>query len=32
MTFAGLPDPQKRADVIMYLRSLSDNPLPLPGK
>ncbi len=31
MTFAGLPDPQKRADVIAYLRSLSSNPVPLPG-
>jgi cytochrome c len=30
MTFAGLPDEQKRADVIAYLRTLSDNPPPLP--
>jgi cytochrome c len=30
MTFAGLPDEQKRADVIAYLNSLSDNPQPLP--
>jgi cytochrome c len=30
MTFAGEPDPQKRADIIAYLRTLSDNPLPLP--
>ena len=30
MTFAGLPKPQDRADIIAYLRSLSDNPPPLP--
>jgi cytochrome c len=30
MTFAGEPDPKKRADIIAYLRTLSDNPLPLP--
>jgi len=30
MTFAGEPDPHKRADIIAYLRTLSDNPLPLP--
>ncbi len=30
MTFAGVPDPQKRADVIAYLNSLSDHPEPLP--
>ena len=30
MTFSGEPDPQKRADIIAYLRTLSDNPLPLP--
>lgn len=30
MTFAGLNKPKDRADVIMYLHSLSDNPLPLP--
>lgn len=30
MTFTGEPDPQKRADIIAYLRTLSDNPLPLP--
>jgi cytochrome c len=30
MTFAGLPKPQDRADVIAYLRSLNDNPPPLP--
>ncbi len=31
MTFAGEPDPQKRADIIAYLRTLSDNPVPLPA-
>ena len=30
MTFAGLPKPQDRADLIAYLRSLSDSPAPLP--
>ena len=30
MTFAGLPKPQDRADVIAYLRTLSDSPQPLP--
>ena len=30
MTFAGLPRASERADVISYLRSLSDNPAPLP--
>jgi cytochrome c len=30
MSFAGLKDPQQRADVIAYLRTLSDNPVPLP--
>ena len=30
MTYAGLPDPKKRADVIDYLRTLSANPEPLP--
>jgi cytochrome c len=30
MTFAGIKDPQKRADVIAYLHTLSDNPEPLP--
>jgi cytochrome c len=30
MTFSGEPDPQKRADIIAYLRTLSDNPIPLP--
>ncbi len=31
MTFAGLKKPQDRADVILYLRSLSANPEPLPA-
>jgi cytochrome c len=30
MGFAGLPSPQDRADVISYLRTLSDTPVPLP--
>jgi len=30
MSFAGLPDAADRADVIAYLRGLSDNPQPLP--
>jgi cytochrome c len=30
MTFAGLSRPDQRADVIDYLRTLADNPLPLP--
>jgi cytochrome c len=30
MTFAGLPDQQERANVIDYLHTLNDNPLPLP--
>jgi len=31
MTFAGLPKLEDRADVIAYLRTLSDSPLPLPS-
>ncbi len=31
MSFAGLKKPGARADVIAYLRSLSDSPVPLPG-
>ena len=30
MTFAGIQNPQQRADVIAYLDTLSDNPVPLP--
>ena len=30
MTFAGLPKESDRADVIAYLRTLSDNPEPMP--
>lgn len=30
MSFAGLAKPDERADLILYLRSLSDNPAPLP--
>ncbi len=30
MTFAGIEQDRRRADVIDYLRTLSDNPLPLP--
>ena len=30
MTFAGLPDAKQRADVISFLRTLSDHPEPLP--
>jgi cytochrome c len=30
MAFAGVKKPEDRADVILYLRSLSDNPEPLP--
>ena len=31
MTYAGLADGKKRADIIMYLRSLSATPVPLPA-
>jgi cytochrome c len=31
MTFAGVPDPKTRADVIDYLRTLSANPVALPA-
>ena len=31
MAFVGLPKPEDRADVIAYIRTLSDNPLPLPA-
>jgi cytochrome c len=30
MTFSGEPEATKRADIIAYLRTLSDNPVPLP--
>ena len=30
MAFAGIGQPQERADVLAYLRTLSDNPQPLP--
>jgi cytochrome c len=30
MAFAGLPKETERADVLAYLRTLSDNPVPLP--
>lgn len=30
MTFAGISRPQQRADIIDYLRTLADNPVPLP--
>jgi cytochrome c len=32
MTFAGLKKADQRADVIAYLRTLSDNPQPLPAQ
>jgi cytochrome c len=31
MAFAGLKKPDERANVIAYLRTLSDNPVPLPA-
>jgi cytochrome c len=30
MAFAGIQQAQERADIIAYLRSLSDSPAPLP--
>ncbi len=30
MTFAGVPSEKQRADIIAYLNTLSDHPLPLP--
>jgi cytochrome c len=30
MSFAGIQKDSERADVIAYLRSLSENPAPLP--
>jgi len=32
MGYAGMKDPVQRANVIAYLRTLSDNPVPLPPK
>ncbi len=32
MTFAGLKKPGDRANVIGFLRMLSENPVPLPGE
>ena len=32
MAFGGLKNPQDIADVLAYLRSLSDSPAPLPGQ
>ena len=31
MAFAGLPKEQERADIIAYLRTMNDNPPPLPA-
>lgn len=31
MSFAGLAKPDERADLIAYLRTLADDPAPLPG-
>ncbi|WP_455478767.1 c-type cytochrome [Bartonella sp. B10] len=31
MSFRGIKNDQDRADLLLYLRSLSDNPVPLPG-
>jgi cytochrome c len=30
MSFTGLDGDEERADVVLYLRSLSDNPAPMP--
>ena len=30
MSFAGLANPQQRADIIAYLHTLSSNPVPFP--
>ena len=30
MTFAGLRNPEDRANLIAWMRTLSDNPQPLP--
>ena len=31
MAFAGVPKEQDRADIIAYLRTMNDNPPPLPA-
>jgi cytochrome c len=31
MAYAGLKEADRRADIIAYLRTLSDNPAPLPA-
>ena len=31
MTFAGEPSAEKRADIVAYLDTLSDHPVPLPA-
>ena len=31
MTFAGVKKPEKRADIVVYLRQQADSPPPLPG-
>jgi cytochrome c len=31
MAFAGISNPQERADIIAYLRGLADSPVPLPA-
>lgn len=31
MSFAGLPKPKDRANVLAYLRTLNDNPVPFPA-
>lgn len=30
MAFSGIPEPEKRADLLAYLRTLSDSPVPFP--
>jgi cytochrome c len=31
MSFAGIPSPKQRADLLAYLRTLSDSPVPFPA-
>ena len=31
MPFAGMPDPKERANLIAWMRTLSDHPVPLPA-